>query len=78
MKYKFKYIGIQRGQDARTRKTYQRYICLRKTKKYYVDTGLTKYRRGNWDGMGVGDWPYFRVEHIERRRPWHQWRHMWE
>ena len=78
MSYEFEYIGIQRGQDARTRSTYQRYVPLRKTKKYYVDSDLRKYNRGCWKGIGVGTWALYKVTNIERRRLWHQWRHMWE
>lgn len=79
VKYKFTHVAIQIGADARTPKTYHRTIQLRTTKNYFVGKDLMKYYRYHgFRGLGVGSWSRYSVIHIERMRPWHLFRHMWE
>lgn len=78
MKYKWTHFAIQVGQDARTPKSYFRSVLLRTTKNYYVDEKGFKYYRNSFVGCGVGDWARYRITKIERLRPAHNYRHMWE
>lgn len=78
MKYKFTHVADQVGCDARTSDSYIKKIRIRTTNNFYVDENLSKYYRNAYMGVGVGDWPMYKIINIERARPLHVFRHMWE
>ena len=80
MKLKFEYIGIMIGADGRTSRKFQVATPLRRTKNFYVTQHGTKFKVSNFDKYhhGVGDWPLYSIINVERSRPWHTWRYMWE
>jgi len=59
---KFTHQGYISGSDARTRPDFKKLIKLRETKNFWVSEHGSKFRKLGFAGMGIGDWPLYRLD----------------
>ena len=57
---RFTHAGTVRGSDSRTPEGYHYHVALRETKRFWVTSGGTKFRKSG--GHGIGDWPMYRLD----------------